>query len=86
MTTSVFSEFARSNDLDSAELDDIVNKAFDVLKSKYQQFEMSYDESGVTILNFDDCTNEETGGWTKEEVENDLTDELLKQANSSLNN
>jgi hypothetical protein len=37
--------------------------------------------NGVTITNFDDCTEEETGGNTKEVVENNLTAELLKEAN-----
>jgi len=47
----------------------------------YGQFILSYDESGVSILNFEDCTDEEIGGWPRDEVEDSLTDELLSIAN-----
>lgn len=79
--TSNFYSIAEDNNLDSAQLDDVVNQAFDILSGKYAQFQMEYLEDGVTILNFEDCTDEETGGWTKEKVENNLTDELVKEAN-----
>ena len=78
---SVFNKLKSDNNLDSSQLDDLVNKAFDELYKKYQQFNLEYLEDGVYIFNFDDCTEEETCGWTKEDVENNLTDELLKIAN-----
>lgn len=80
MNTSVFSQIARDNDLDAAQLDDIVNQAFDRLKDDYAQFEIEYNEDGVRILNFDDCTDEEKGGWKQDQAENSLTDELVSTA------
>jgi hypothetical protein len=85
-TTSIFYSIAENNNLDAAQLDDVVNQAFDKISEKYPQFEMQYEEQGVTVLNFEDCTDEETGGWTKEEVENNLTEELLKEANKIAQN
>lgn len=78
---NVFNQFKNDNNLDAAQLDDLVNQAFDKLTEKYNQFNLSYDEDGVSISNFEDCTDEETSGWTKDEVEGNLTDELLKIAN-----
>jgi len=78
---NVFNDFKIENNLDAAQLDNVINQAFDKLSNDYAQFVMQYDEDGVTITNFEDCTEEETGGNTKEDVENNLTDELLKIAN-----
>ena len=78
---NVFNQLKSENNLDSSNLDEIVNLAFDELSSKYKQFEMTYLEDGVYITNFEECTEEETSGFEKEEVEDNLTDELLKIAN-----
>ena len=77
---NIFNQLKNDNNLDSAQLDDLVNQAFDKLTKKYNQFNLSYDEDGVSISNFEGCTDEETGEWSKEQVENNLTDELLKIA------
>lgn len=77
----IFDQFKNDNDLTTAQLFNVINQAFNKLSEMYRQFDLSLDEDGVSILNFDDCTDEETGGWSKEEVENNLTDELLNIAN-----
>ena len=76
----VFLQFKNDNDLTTAQLVAVVSKAFIKLMKMYRQFDLDLDESGVIILNFEDCTEEETGGWSQDEVENGLTDELLSIA------
>lgn len=81
---NVFNQLKSDNGLDAAQLDSVVNTAFDRLIEIYSQFSLSYDEDGVSISNFDNCNDEETGGFEKHEVEANLTDELLKIATTLL--
>lgn len=81
---NVFSQFAKSNNLNPAQVDETVNSAFDTLQANYGHFMLSYDESGVCIENFDSCSEEETVGFSKAEIENSLTDKLISIASKSL--
>jgi hypothetical protein len=78
---NVFNQLRSDNNLDSAQLDSIINLAFDKLTLMYKQFDLSYLEDGVYINNFEQCSEEETSGFEKEDIENNLTEELLKIAN-----
>lgn len=78
---SVFSQFKSTNNLESYQVDELVNEAFTKLSNSYCQFSLTYDEDGVSVINFDDCNEEETGGWSREQVEANLTEELTKLAN-----
>lgn len=81
---NVFNQIKSENNLDSAQLDELVNVSFAELQSKYKQFDMEYDEDGIRIGNFESCNEEETGGFSKDEVENNLTNELLKIASRKI--
>jgi hypothetical protein len=82
MNNSIFSQIAINNNLTAAELDEIVNNAFEALQEEHNNLSITYLEDGVYLHNFEDLTEEETGGLSKEEIENALTDELISIINN----
>ncbi len=81
---NVFSQFQSANNLNTKQSKTVINSAFKELINKYKQFELIHDETGVYITNYSYCSEEETGGWDKEEIENNLTDELIGIANRNI--
>ncbi|NBW09806.1 MAG: hypothetical protein EBR82_17455 [Caulobacteraceae bacterium] len=57
-------------------------KSFDILQKKYGQFDIQLENGFPIITNFDSLTDEETGGWTKDEVEDNLYEEYIKIENN----
>jgi hypothetical protein len=76
---NIFNQIKEDNSgISLSTLDEITNLAFEQLQETYKYFELEYYEDGVVLKNYSSCTEEETGGFEQGDIENNLTNELLR--------